>query len=74
MEVGGAFGVAFYILAQSAQSIQPLEFIDWLVNKLLGVINSILFCFSVLQQLHSQHGNRRGCGQHSLLPIEFPWQ
>lgn len=33
VEVGGAFGVAFYILAQSSQSIQPLEFIDWSVNQ-----------------------------------------
>lgn len=34
VEVGGAFGVAFYILAQSAQFIRPLQFIDWLVNEL----------------------------------------
>ena len=32
IEVGGAFGVAFHILAQSAQFIQPLQFIDWLVR------------------------------------------
>ena len=48
VEVGGAFGVAFYILAQSAQSILPLQFIDWLVQE-LGFVLSLtrFFCAAV---------------------------
>lgn len=30
VEVGGALGAAFHVLAQAAQSIHPLEFINWL--------------------------------------------
>ena len=47
VEVGGAFGVAFYILVKSAQSILPLQFIDWLVQKL--IISKFDLIFSVLQ-------------------------
>ena len=29
VEVGGAIGAAFYILTRGAQSINPLEIVDW---------------------------------------------
>ena len=29
VEVGGALGAAFYILSRAAQSINPLEIVDW---------------------------------------------